>query len=54
MENTMKEMTIVPITGQVVSESTMGLDGPYINAEEVLESPRYVWNEFLQIIQKVR
>ena len=26
MENTMKEMTIVPITGQVISETTMGLE----------------------------
>ena len=38
MENTMKEMTIVPITGQVISETTLGLDVPYIEAEEVFDN----------------
>ena len=42
MENTMKEMTIVPITGQVISETTMGLDVvPYIEAEEVLDNENH-------------
>ena len=36
MENTMKEMTIVPITGQVISETTMGLD-----AEEVFDNENH-------------
>ena len=36
MENTMKEMIIAPITGQIISETTMGLDVPeFIEAEEV-------------------
>lgn len=30
MENTMKEMTIVPITGQVVSETTLGFQTPNV------------------------
>ena len=41
MENTMKEMTIVPITGQVISETTMGLDVPYIEAEEVFDNENH-------------
>ena len=41
MENTMKEMTIVPITGQVISETTMGLDVPYIDAEEVFDNENH-------------
>ena len=39
MENTMKEMIIAPITGQIISETTMGLDVPeFIEAEEVFEN----------------
>ena len=38
MNNTINEMTIVPITGQVISETTMGLDVPYIDAEEVFDN----------------
>ena len=41
MENTMKEMTIVPITGQVISEKTLGLDVPYIDAEEVFDNENH-------------
>ena len=42
MENTMKEMTIVPITGQVISETTMGLDVPeFIEAEEVFDNENH-------------
>ena len=41
MENTMKEMTIVPITGQVISETTLGLDVPYIEAEEVFDNENH-------------
>ena len=41
MENTMKEMTIVPITGQVISETTIGLDVPYIEAEEVFDNENH-------------
>ena len=41
MENTMKEMTIIPITGQVISETTMGLDVPYIDAEEVFDNENH-------------
>lgn len=41
MENTMKEMTIVPIIGQVISETTMGLDVPYIDAEEVFDNENH-------------
>ena len=37
----MKEMTIVPITGQVISETTMGLDVPYIDAEEVFDNENH-------------
>lgn len=44
MENTMKKMTIVPIIGQVISETTMGLDVPYIDAEEVFD------NEIIQTL----
>ena len=41
MENTMKEMTIVPIAGQVISETTLGLDVPYIDAEEVFDNENH-------------
>ena len=42
MENTMKEMTIVPITGQVISEKTLGLDAPeFIEAEEVFDNENH-------------
>lgn len=35
----MKEMTVVPITGQVISETT--LDVPYIEAEEVFDNENH-------------
>ena len=41
MNNTINEMTIVPITGQVISETTMGLDVPYIDAEEVFDDENH-------------
>ena len=42
MENTINEMTIVPITGQVVSETTLGLDVPeFIEAEEVFDNENH-------------
>ena len=42
MENTMKEMIIAPITGQIISETTLGLDVPeFIEAEEVFENTNH-------------
>ena len=42
MENTMNEMIIAPITGQIISETTMGLDVPeFIEAEEVFENTNH-------------
>ena len=41
METTKEEMTIVPITGEVISETTLGLDVPYIEAEEVFDNENH-------------
>ena len=39
MKSTINEMTIIPITGRVISETTLGLDVPeYIEAEEVFDN----------------
>ena len=35
--NTMKGMIIVPISGQVISETTLEIDVPYIEAKEVFD-----------------
>ena len=41
MENTINEMIIAPMTGQIISETTMGLDVPYIDAEEVFDNENH-------------
>ena len=39
MENRINEMIIAPMTGQIISETAMGLDVPeFIEAEEVFEN----------------
>ena len=41
METTREEMTIVPITGEDISQTTLGLDVPYIEAEEVFDNENH-------------
>ena len=41
MENTINEMIIAPMTGQIISETTMGLDVPYLEAEEIFENENH-------------
>ena len=42
MENTINEMIIAPMTGQIISKTAMGLDVPeFIEAEEVFENKNH-------------